>query len=76
MDTQKIEKNKWKKIAKTVSNFQTKLILTIVYFLLITPIALIYKIFADPLKLKKKKTANWAERKPEDLTILKARRQS
>ncbi|MFH2050693.1 MAG: SxtJ family membrane protein [bacterium] len=54
---------KWKKIAHVFGRFQTRLLVTIFYFLIISPIGLIMKLFGwDPLKTKKSKAyagTNW-----------------
>lgn len=43
----------WKKIAEKIGQIQAMIIFSILYFLLITPIGLISKLFNDSLKLKK-----------------------
>ncbi|MFH1202708.1 MAG: SxtJ family membrane protein [Candidatus Omnitrophota bacterium] len=43
----------WKKIAHKIGDFQARVILTILYFVLITPIAL-FMMFFDPLRIKRR----------------------
>jgi len=51
--------NWWKPIAERVGNFQARIILSIFYFIFVTPIALGVKLFSDPLTLKKSNQASW-----------------
>jgi len=44
---------RWKQIAKTIGDFQARLILSVVYFIIVGPFALILRWVADPLSLKK-----------------------
>lgn len=43
----------WKGIAHKIANFQARLILSLFYYLILTPFALRVKIFSDPLQLKR-----------------------
>ena len=58
----------WKRIARKIGDFNARVILTLFYFLLLCPFALILKIFTDPLELKQKEHIGWHERQ-EDLDI-------
>ncbi len=59
--------NRWKKISKRIINFQSKILLTLIYFIFIPPTAIIMKFLSDPLKLKK--YPQWFVRKKEKSTI-------
>jgi hypothetical protein len=48
--------------------------LTLIYFALIGPFALVYKLFADPLHLRWKGT-NWVGWRSDNETLAEARRQ-
>lgn len=48
----KIVWNKWKNIAEKIGIFQMKLVFSVLYFLIITPVGLIYSLFKDPLERK------------------------
>lgn len=52
---------RWKKIAKKIGDFNARLILTIFYFILLAPLALVVR-RSDPLGLKKNKTTGWQEK--------------
>lgn len=68
---------KWLRVAQVIGNFQAQLILTAFYFLVFAPLGIIYRLFADPLRLrlgqdKRSNFQNW-EHPKEDLE--QARRQ-
>ena len=63
---------KWKVISNKLLEKEAMVILTILYFILITPIALIYKLFADPLKLKTKKRSFWFEKDTSNVSSIEA----
>lgn len=44
---------KWLKVAHIVGNFQARVFFGIFYLLLLLPVGVILRIFADPLKTKK-----------------------
>jgi hypothetical protein len=49
----------WKRIAKKIGDFQARVILTVLYFVIIGPFALIIRWAADPLALKKGGEPGW-----------------
>lgn len=67
IDEQQIRKNlweTWKEFSKRMGAFQSRMLLSFVFFILIFPFALIVKIFSDPLNLKTRKAkTHWQERK-------------
>ena len=71
---------KWKIIAHAFGRFQTRLLVTIFYFLVISPIGLIMKLFGwDPLKTKKSKVnagTNWQTIINGDPDLVSIKRQS
>ncbi len=50
---------KWQRIARRIGDFQARLILTVLYFVIIGPFALIVRWGADPLSLKKGTLPGW-----------------
>jgi len=44
--------SKWLPIAQAIGNFNAQVILTIFYLIIISPLGLIYRLFADPLAVK------------------------
>lgn len=51
--------NGWKQTVKKIGDFQARLILTVLYFVIIAPFALIVRCGADPLSLKKGVPPGW-----------------
>jgi len=43
---------RWKVLAQKIGDFQARVILTLLYFVILGPIALLFKLFRDPLGLK------------------------
>ncbi|MEQ9618866.1 MAG: hypothetical protein RIG61_06800 [Deltaproteobacteria bacterium] len=56
----------WKKIARKIGDFNARVILTIFYFILLMPFALLIKLFTDPLEIKKKARKGWHPREQKD----------
>ena len=68
----------WKRIARKIGDFNARVILTLFYFILLFPFAIVLKLFTDPLEIKKKKHIGWHNREEDtELSVLeKAERQS
>jgi hypothetical protein len=49
----------WKRVAEKIGHFQTRLLWALLYFVLVTPFALGLKLFADPLRIKKRTAESW-----------------
>jgi hypothetical protein len=43
---------RWKKFGHTLADFQSRLILSVIYGVVIAPVGLVYRLFNDPLALK------------------------
>jgi hypothetical protein len=43
---------RWKVVAHVIGNFQARVLLTLFYFVVVPPFALIVKLFKDPLALR------------------------
>ena len=57
----------WKKLAKKIGDFQARLILTVLYFVIVGPFALVIRWGADPLSIKSRAAQGWRTRaEPED----------
>jgi hypothetical protein len=56
----------WKKIARKIGDFNARVILTIFYFILLLPFAILIKSLTDPLEIKKGSPKGWQikEEKP------------
>ena len=53
----------------------SRIFLTLLYFLVLGPFALVYQLFADPLHLKKRPQGNWSAWEARNETLAAARRQ-
>lgn len=43
---------KWKVLAQKIGDFQARVILTLLYFVILGPMAILFKVFRDPLGLR------------------------
>jgi hypothetical protein len=64
----------WKILAQAVADFQARVLLTVCYFALVSPLALWVTRSQDPLRLRTRVPA-WLERTPTAATVDAARRQ-
>ena len=67
---------RWKVIAEKIGTFQAKIILGLLYFLFVGPVALARRFVADPLGLRPRaRSTYWNPRPPAPATLEAARRQ-
>ncbi len=57
--------NQWKDFSLRMGSFQSRIVLSLFFFVFVFPFALITKIFIDPLKLKEKKSVSYWDPKQE-----------
>lgn len=66
----------WKEFSKRMGGFQSRMLLSFIFFILIAPFALIVKIFSDPLNLKIRKGKTlWLEKQASSLSLEDYKRQ-
>lgn len=53
----------------------SRALLTLLYFVLLGPFALVYRVFADPLHLRRPRQGNWTAWTSVNDTLARARRQ-
>lgn len=53
----------------------SRIFLTLLYFLVLGPFALLYQLAADPLRIQRQKQGNWAAWQADNETLPAARRQ-
>jgi hypothetical protein len=53
----------------------SRIFLTVLYYLVLGPFALLYQLFADPLHLKRRPQGNWSGWEARNETVAQARRQ-
>ncbi len=56
-------------------NMVSRVFLTLVYFLVLGPFALLYQLVADPLHLRRRREGNWSNWTADNETLSAARRQ-
>lgn len=66
----------WKRVAQVIGNFQARLLFTVFYFLLVTPIAVPFKVLADPLTIKRRRQSLWHPVPPDPSPWESSHRQS
>ncbi|HEY2105436.1 MAG TPA: hypothetical protein VGH29_06600 [Candidatus Binataceae bacterium] len=67
----------WKKIARKIGDFQARVLMTVFYFVLLAPFALVVRRTSDPLAIKPATQRGWGVRESAaEYTVEMARRQS
>lgn len=56
-------------------NMLSRIFLTLLYFLVLGPFAIVYRLVADPLRLRRPDQGNWWEWRATNETLQAARRQ-
>ena len=59
----------WKKIARKIGDFNARVILTLFYFVLLMPFAVLVILFTDPLEIKKNTTKKGWQPREEKLGV-------
>ncbi len=66
----------WKRFAQKVGDFQARVILTLLYFIILGPMAVVVRIMKDPLRIKHTPQASvWSPKPAEKASLEVARRQ-
>src|SRR5438270_10342203 len=60
----------WKRIAKKIGDFQSRVLLVVFYFVIFCPFALAIRWGSDPLSLKKKRPSRWLRIRESQLSPL------
>jgi hypothetical protein len=64
----------WKRFGHTLGNFQARVLLTLIYYVLVLPFGLAVRVFADSMHMKKR-PEKWFDHPPLPNTVEEARRQ-
>ena len=62
-------------LSERFGNMLSRALLSVLYFVLLGPFALVYRAFADPLHLRRRKQGNWTGWTGENDTLPAARKQ-
>lgn len=66
----------WLCFAEVIGTFQSRVVLTILYFVLVSPFGLVVRIFSDPLGIKsRRQTTSWSDSSARSETLEGAKRQ-
>ncbi len=64
-----------KEFTERFGSMVSRIFLTILYYLVLGPFALVYRLFADPLRIGRPERSNWVGWEPHNETLPAARRQ-
>jgi hypothetical protein len=68
---------KWSNFSRRMGSFQSRILLSLMFFLIVSPFAVAVRVFSDPLKIKRcSKGSFWQPRKEVPLDLQQYRRQS
>lgn len=68
--------SQWKNFSKKMGGFQSRIILTYFFFIVVTPFALVIKIFSDPLNIKSQiLLSHWKQKEEINIDLEQFRRQ-
>ncbi|MEC9292910.1 MAG: hypothetical protein VYC65_01350 [Chloroflexota bacterium] len=54
--------NRWIKIAHVIGTVQMMIILTVLFWIAIAPVGIVFRLLSDPLSIKKPAKSNWRQR--------------
>jgi len=63
------------RFSERFGNMLSRIFLTVLYFLVLGPFALLYRLFADPLRLSRPTDGNWLAWVADNETVSAARKQ-
>ena len=70
--------NRWLVLAQKIGKFQSRIVLTVVYFVIVLPFGLGVRLFADPLRIRRgsaRPKSNWSARQTSDVDLAASYRQ-
>jgi len=70
--------DRWMVLARKIGKFQSRILLTFFYFVIVLPFGLAVRLFADPLHIRRHRPADtaWLPRETHDVELADARRQA
>jgi hypothetical protein len=63
------------KIAGVIGDFQSRVVLSLFYFLIVLPFGLVIRLFGDPLRIKKSRKSGWTEFATRTSSVEEAKKQ-
>jgi hypothetical protein len=68
--------HRWVVLAHKIGNFQSRILLTLFYFLVVTPFGLVTAVLGDPLHRRRAPSASaWVAREASDVDLPSSRKQ-
>ena len=64
----------WKRVGHAIGNFQARVLLTVIYYVLVLPFGLAVRLFSDSMHMKNR-PEKWFDHPPLPNTLEEARRQ-
>ena len=52
---------RWMKIAGVIGDFQSRVVLSLFYFVIVLPFGLVVRVFGDPLRINRNRDSGWPE---------------
>jgi hypothetical protein len=67
----------WMKFALVLGHYNTRIILTVLFYLVMTPVGLVMRLFRDPLdrSLKEQRDTQWVKRESQPVELTRYERQ-
>ncbi|MBI4240693.1 MAG: hypothetical protein HY613_03160 [Candidatus Rokubacteria bacterium] len=65
----------WKRVAEIIGTFQARVLLTVLYFILLAPLALPLRLFGDPIRRRPTGPTFWIPRSARPASLEEAQRQ-
>jgi len=66
---------KWLSVAQIIGNFQAQVILSVFYLIILNPVGLFFRFFADPLNTRSNRRTNFSKWEHSKDSLEKARKQ-
>lgn len=66
--------DRWKKVGHAIGNFQARVLLTVIYYVLVLPFGMMVRLFSDSMHMKKRPD-KWFDHPALPNTLDEARRQ-
>ena len=67
--------HRWKRTAEVIANFQSRVILSLFYFLVVLPFGVMVRLLGDPLGIRRKTGSAWSEFVERARTVEEGKRQ-
>ena len=66
---------RWLRIAEVIAEFNSRVVLTLFYAIIVLPFGLVVRLFADPLAIRKTRISAWSEIRHRTRTLDEGKRQ-